>query len=69
LLFVVVAVLSIVPTLEFASRRGPLKVGKPPTIGAKKLRLIRAILHLELVGVVSILLFAALMARGIGLMP
>jgi uncharacterized membrane protein len=34
----------------------------------RTLRAIRAVIHLELAGVVFILLFAALMARGIGLM-
>jgi putative membrane protein len=56
-LFVIVALLSIYPTVQFRS-------GKvvPPA----KLRRIRTLLHLELVGVVGIILCAALMARGIG---
>jgi putative membrane protein len=57
-LFVAVALLSIYPTLKFLSWRKGIDVSSVPTI--------RRILHLELVGVVLILLCAALMARGIG---
>jgi putative membrane protein len=57
-LFLLVAVLSIYPTVKFISwRKG---------IDAAALPAIRRILHLELVGIVLILLFAALMADGIG---
>jgi putative membrane protein len=57
-LFVLVALLSIYPTLKFLAWRK----GIDPTAVPK----IRRLLHLELVGVVLILLCAALMARGIG---
>ena len=57
-LFVAVALLSIYPTLKFLSwRKGRIDAAAVPAI--------RRILHLELVGVVLILLCAALMARGI----
>jgi len=57
-LFFMIAVLSIYPTVKLISwRKG---------IDAASLPAIRRILHLELVGVVLILLFAALMADGIG---
>ena len=57
-LFVAVALLSIYPTLNFLRwRRNPEPAAVPG---------VRRVLHLELVGVVLILLFAALMARGIG---
>jgi putative membrane protein len=58
-LFVAVALLSIYPTAKFLSwrRRAP-----DPAAAAA----IRRVLHLELAGVVLILLCAALMARGIG---
>jgi len=57
-LFLLVAVLSIYPTVKLISwRKG---------IDAAALPAIRRILHLELVGIVLILLFAALMADGIG---
>ena len=57
-LFVVVALLSVYPTLKFfAWRKNP---------DASAVPLVRRILHLELAGIVLILLCAALMARGIG---
>jgi putative membrane protein len=57
-LFVAVALLSIYPTLKFLAWR---KTPDPAAVPA-----VRRVLHLELVAVVFILLFAALMARGIG---
>jgi putative membrane protein len=65
-LYIFVAVLSIYPTVQFLSWRGPVKEGRAPKVDARVLRLIRAILHVELAAIVFILLFAALMARGIG---
>ena len=57
-LFVLVAFLSIYPTLKFLSWRKGIDPASVPAI--------RRILHLELAGVVLILLCAALMARGVG---
>lgn len=62
--FIAVAVLSIVPTLEFLSWRDALKAGQAPKVDPKKLRLIKKIIHGELAAVVIILLCAAIMARG-----
>jgi putative membrane protein len=62
--FIVVGLLSIIPTIEFLSWRGAVRAGQVPTIGAKKLRLITAVIHGELFGIVIILLCAAIMARG-----
>ena len=62
--FIAVAVLSIVPTVEFLSWRKELRAGKLPTPTADKLRLIRKIIHGELAAVIIILLCAAIMARG-----
>ena len=45
-----------------------MRQGQAPTVSAARLRRLRTIIHLELVGVVLILLMAALMAKGIGLM-
>ena len=57
-LFLLIAVLSIYPTVKFISwRKG---------IDAAALPAMRRIIHFELAGVVLILLFAALMADGIG---
>lgn len=58
-LFLLVALLSVYPTLKFLSWRK-----KAPEAGS--IPAIRRILHLELVGVMLILLCAALMAKGIG---
>lgn len=65
-IFALVAVLSFYPTREFLSWRAPLKRGEAPGIAPARLRAIRSIIHLELVGLVLIILCAALMARGIG---
>ena len=65
-LFAALGLLSIYPTLEFLSWRAALNQGQVPSAAPDKLRAIRAIIHWELVGVVVILLCAALMARGVG---
>jgi putative membrane protein len=57
-LFVLIALLSIYPTVKFQSWRK-----NPDPSGASA---VLTFFHLEIVGVVLILLFAALMARGIG---
>jgi putative membrane protein len=63
-LFIVIGLLSIIPTMEFLSWRGALKAGQVPVVGAKKLRLVTMVIHSELAAVVIILLCAAIMARG-----
>jgi putative membrane protein len=63
-LFIVLGLLSIIPTMEFLSWRGALKAGQVPAIGAKKLRLVTGVIHGELFAVVIIVLCAAIMARG-----
>ena len=65
-LFVVIALLSIYPTIEFLSWTKSLKQGQVPSISPLKLRAIRAIIHWELAGIVLLILCAALMAKGIG---
>jgi putative membrane protein len=65
-LFVALALASLQPTVEFLSWRAPLKAGQAPTVAPGKLRTIRAVIHFELVGIAFIVLFAVLMARGIG---
>jgi putative membrane protein len=62
--FVVVAALSVVPTIEFLSWRKAVRARQAPSPAAQKLRLVRAFIHLELIGVVIILLCAAIMAKG-----
>ena len=63
-LFVVVGLLSIVPTLEFLSWRKATAAGQLPAISARKLRLVTGVIHGELFAIVIILLCAAIMARG-----
>ena len=65
-IFVVVALLSIYPTLEFLSWTKSLKQGQAPKVSPRKLRTLRALIHWELAGVVVLLLCAALMAHGVG---
>lgn len=65
-LFVLIALLSIYPTVEFMSWKKRLRQGSLPAVAPGKLRSIRAILHLELAAMVVLILCAALMARGIG---
>lgn len=67
-LFVLVGLLSILPTLAFRSWRGAVQQGQAPQVTAQQLQRLRSIVHLELIGVVLIILCAALMAKGIGLM-
>jgi putative membrane protein len=64
-LFIIIALISIVPTLEFLRWRKVVQAGKLPEVTAQKLTTIRKIIHWELAGIVFILLFAAMMARGI----
>ena len=68
-LFVIVALISIIPTMEFMRWRTAVKAGHVPTVSAEKIKSIRSIIHYEMAGVVLIILFAALMAKGIGLRP
>jgi putative membrane protein len=68
-LFVIVALLSIYPTVQFQSWRKALQQGQTPSLEDHKLKRLRLILHLELTSVVLIILCAALMTRGIGSFP
>lgn len=65
-LFAAIAALSIAPTLEFLSWRKATRAGQLPVLGDSRRRLLRRLIHLELVGVVLVILCAALMARGVG---
>jgi putative membrane protein len=62
--FIAVALLSIIPTMEFLSWRKALKAGQVPVVSAQKLTLMRKLIHGELAGIVIILLAAAIMAKG-----
>ena len=67
-LFVILALISIIPTMEFLRWRPAVKAGQVPAVSPEKIKSIRSIIHYEMAGVVLILLFAALMAKGIDLM-
>jgi putative membrane protein len=67
-LFAVIGLLSIYPTLRFMSWRPAVKQGKVPAVDADTLRKLRNVLHAELAGVIVLILMAALMARGIGML-
>ena len=66
-LFIVLAVLSIYPTVVYAKWGKAIRRGETPAFEAGTVRKVRMIVHAELAGIVLILLFAAMMARGIGL--
>jgi putative membrane protein len=63
-LFIVIGLLSIIPTMEFLSWGGAIKAGRVPVVEAKKLRRVTMVIHSELLAIVIILLCAAIMARG-----
>ena len=65
-LFVIVGLLSIYPTVEFASWSKSLKQGRMPALTERKIASIRSVVHWELAAVVVIILCAALMAKGVG---
>lgn len=59
-LFILIALASIYPTVKF------MRWSKGAAVEPAAVRTVRAILHAELAGIVLILLFAAMMARGVG---
>jgi putative membrane protein len=65
-IFAVVGLLSVYPTIVFLSWRKAVSANVLPDADPARLGLIRKLIHLELAGVLLILLFAALMARGVG---
>jgi putative membrane protein len=62
-LFIIVALLSMMPTLEFFSWRKAVADGALPVVDAARLKRARMIVHIELAAIVVILLCAAIMAR------
>jgi putative membrane protein len=64
--FVIVGLLSIYPTIEFLRWRKPLREGVLPVVSAQKMETIQRVIGMELGGVMLVILFAAMMARGIG---
>jgi putative membrane protein len=62
--FLGVATLSLMPTLNFLSWRKDLRAGRLPDIEPRRFAMIQGTIHGELMGVVVILLCAAIVARG-----
>ena len=63
-LFIILGVLSIIPTMEFLSWRGDIRDSEVPVMDAKTRRRVTIVIHSELTAIVIILLCAAIMARG-----
>jgi putative membrane protein len=63
-LFIIIGLLSIVPTLEFLSWRDAIAAGQVPVMDTAKHKRVTMIIHIELAAIVVILLCAAIMARG-----
>ena len=63
-LFVIIAFVSVIPTMEFLSWSGAIRAGQVPVIEPAKRKRITAIIHAELAAIVIIVLCAAIMARG-----
>lgn len=66
--FALVALLSIDPTIRYLRWNKPLKENRTPQMSDSEFNRTRTILWLEVIGIAIILLSAALMARGIGIM-
>lgn len=65
-LFVVIGVLSIVPTLRLLGWRATVKAGVAPTVSTASVRQMTLIIRLELALLMLVPLMATLMARGYG---
>ena len=65
-LFILVGLLSIYPTVRFLKWRIALKENNAPEITDDEYKKIRLFVHLELTGILLILIVAPMMARGIG---
>lgn len=65
-LFVLVALLSILPTFVFLNWRNQLKAGQVPSVSPRQAKLVTMTIRLELLLLLIIPLLAVLMARGYG---
>ncbi|HEX5844459.1 MAG TPA: DUF2214 family protein [Pseudomonas sp.] len=66
-LFILVGLISVVPTFVFLNWRNSLKAGEIPQVSPAKARLVTLVIRLELLLLLIIPLLAVLMARGHGL--
>lgn len=65
--FIVVGLLSLYPTVSFLMWIKSLRAEKPPEVSLEKVKTLKTIIHVELVGFSVIPLLATMMARGITL--
>ena len=65
-LFVLVGLISLYPTVIYLRWNAELKQDISPDLSTRQVHLLRRIIHTELVGILAVLLCAALMARGLG---
>src|SRR6218665_1924738 len=65
-LFILIGLLSVVPTLAFLGWRKALKAGEVPRVSDQQARLVMLVIRIELLGLLVLPLLAALMARGYG---
>ena len=68
-IFVVVALLSIYPTVTFLKWRPALKAGQVPSISPAAARWVKTVIRIELLALLMLPLLAVLMARGLGVIP
>ena len=64
--FVLVGLMSLYPTIIYLRWNAELKQNISPDLSTRQVHLLRRIIHTELVGILAVLLCAALMARGLG---
>jgi putative membrane protein len=67
-LFILVGLISVVPTFVFLNWRNSLKAGEVPQVSARQARWVIGVIRLELLLLLIIPLLAVLMARGYGVM-
>ncbi|WP_374439414.1 DUF2214 family protein [Pseudomonas panipatensis] len=67
-LFVLVALLSLYPTMTFLNWRNTLKAGAAPQVSARQGRLLIMVIRAELAAMLVLPLLASLMAHGIGML-
>lgn len=65
-LFLLIGLISIVPTFVFLNWRNTLKAGEVPQVSDKQARWVTLVIRVELLGLLVLPLLAALMARGYG---
>ena len=65
-LFILVGLISVVPTFVFLNWRNSLKAGEVPQVSERQARLVIMVIRLELLLLLALPLLAVLMARGYG---